>query len=252
MKGAGGSKALTVLAAAIACHPNPIETVELVPSTLSQGLIAHWSFDEGTGSVVEDLSGNGRHGLLNGSRWVADGRFGGAMRFGENEFVSVDAFPDATPSFSVSAWVRLETFVQNTSTHWATIVSTEISSGGWELNIDEATASPGINAGFWKGPDQGDFDGVTCYCVEVGTWTHVAAVLDGASSMLLLYVGGALRETIVTSNRILPGSPTLFLGQVSYGGRFLPGDEDELAIWSRALSASEIASLVEHPVPPVM
>ena len=36
------------------------------------GLVGYWDFEEGTGSVVNDLSGNGNNGTINGASWSTD------------------------------------------------------------------------------------------------------------------------------------------------------------------------------------
>jgi hypothetical protein len=231
-----------------ACGTLPLDAVKLVPNTLSEGLVAYWAFDDGQGTTVADRSGNRRDGALTGGTWLTDGRFGGALRFGNGEYVTVAAFPDATPGFSVSAWVRLNQYTQGTTddTNWGTIVSTE-TSGGWEMNIDQFSTSPGINFGFWRGPNQGDYDSYTCSCLDLGRWTHFMAVVDGSRKAFDVYVDGELRNTTAFSQNILPGSPTLTVGEVPWGARYLVGDVDDIAIYSRALVPAEVASLHEHP-----
>ena len=39
-----------------------------------RGLISYWSFDEGSGEVVNDRSGNNYHGVIFGASWVAEQR----------------------------------------------------------------------------------------------------------------------------------------------------------------------------------
>ncbi|HRR96284.1 MAG TPA: hypothetical protein P5150_06095 [Candidatus Ratteibacteria bacterium] len=35
-----------------------------------KGLVAYWSFDEGSGDIVKDNSSNGNNGKINGAKWV--------------------------------------------------------------------------------------------------------------------------------------------------------------------------------------
>ena len=60
--------------AVVGCGGHALEAVELPPA--EQALVAHWTFDEGSGSVVHDTSGNNRNGLLTGGEWT-EGKFGG-------------------------------------------------------------------------------------------------------------------------------------------------------------------------------
>ena len=49
--------------------------------TASAELVGYWSFDEGSGAIAKDGSGNGNDGTLeNGTAWT-DGKFGYAVQF---------------------------------------------------------------------------------------------------------------------------------------------------------------------------
>ena len=45
-----------------------------------------WLFDEGSGSVTKDFSGNGNDGVIKGAEWVK-GKFSNALSFDEGKFV---------------------------------------------------------------------------------------------------------------------------------------------------------------------
>lgn len=68
-----------------------------------------WLFDEGTGNVVVDSSGNGNDGeLMNGPQRV-DGKFGSALAFdGKDDYVNVPHSPtlQITDTVSISVWVK--------------------------------------------------------------------------------------------------------------------------------------------------
>ena len=234
-----------------ACTELPVNVVELSPNTLSQDLVAHYRFDDAQGNTVHDSSGNLRDGVLTGGQWLSDGRFGGALRLGSDEFATVGSFPYAQSKFSVSAWVRINSYTQDTSDlgQWGTVVSTELGlTGGWEVNVDHQGTSPVLDFGLWKGPNVGDYDKAQCACLPLGTWTQVAAVVDDTVLQLSLYVDGTLIGTSKMTKGILPGSTELTIGQWPSGGRFLLGDVDDIAIWNRTLVADEIAELNQQPV----
>ena len=50
------------------------------------GLIAHWSFDEGSGDVVHDSSGYHNDGLISGANWV-EGKYSYALEFRDTDIV---------------------------------------------------------------------------------------------------------------------------------------------------------------------
>lgn len=99
---------------------------------------------------------------------------------------------------------------------------------------------------------QGQFDDkVTEEAVPVGKWTHVASVMSTQTLSQQIYVNGVLaRERQWRKDEILrPG--TCRLGnwlpdaKACVANRAFRGRIDELAIWSRALSVTEIKNFVE-------
>ena len=75
----------------------------------SPGLVAAYSFDAGTGSVLADASGNDRNGSISGASWTTAGRNGGALTFdGINDKVTIadHASLDLTTGMTLEAWVR--------------------------------------------------------------------------------------------------------------------------------------------------
>ena len=76
------------------------------------------------------------------------------------------------------------------------------------------------------------------YTAPVGTWVHLTFV--GTSSGVSLYVNGTLQET----NGNVMGCPMDKIG-CGKGADFLKGTLDEVKLYNRALSASEIAALTQ-------
>ena len=52
------------LAGLCACTQGPLDVIDLDPGSANDDLVAHWSFDEGTGNVLFDSSGNLHHGQI--------------------------------------------------------------------------------------------------------------------------------------------------------------------------------------------
>ena len=79
-----------------------------VAGNASADLVAHWAFDEGSGTTAFDSSGNGNNGTLQGDlKWVT-GKIGGALEFnGTDSIIDIPYSPNMTPSegTTMSAWV---------------------------------------------------------------------------------------------------------------------------------------------------
>ena len=105
--------------------------------------------------------------------------------------------------------------------------------------------------GFWITDAIGNNAGVSAPLVY-NQWWHVAGTLDGASGKLSLYTNGALAAQITTAIRpfgsLIPQcSPGIGIGNVNDGFNNFPfhGDIDELSLYNRALSATEIEAIYQ-------
>ncbi len=74
----------------------------------SSGLVAAYSFNEGTGATAADVSGNGIAGTISGATWTTAGKYGNALSFnGVNSYVDLGnpASLTLTGSMTWSAWI---------------------------------------------------------------------------------------------------------------------------------------------------
>ena len=75
-------------------------------------------------------------------------------------------------------------------------------------------------------------------------WVHIAGVYNG--STMSIYMDGDLRRSVAHSGNITAsGDPMGIGGHATDGNRFFPGLIDEVAVWNRALPASEIHQIYE-------
>ena len=77
------------------------------------GLLAYWNFDEGSGNLAHDYSGNGYHGAITGASWIT-GHSGYALDFdGEASNINLDTYSqklgfNKTDDYIISAWINSE------------------------------------------------------------------------------------------------------------------------------------------------
>jgi hypothetical protein len=232
---------VTALLWSLGCSSAPLDAIVPPPEKLSDSLVAHWMFDDGSGDIASDASRNGHDGRLTGGTWVADGRFGGGLRFSGADSVEVSDFPAATPNWSVSAWIRVSAEQLEANQGIGTVLSPEnFRSDGWELNVDRLSTQAEFVFSYWS-PTLDGYLHTECPCVETSVWIHLAAVVS--SNYVTLYVDGAPMDRQAQLSEILPGATTLYFGRWTMEGRFLNADLDEVAIWGRSLAAHEIAKL---------
>jgi Concanavalin A-like lectin/glucanases superfamily len=230
------------------CGPNVPMSGPLVPP----GLVAAYSFDEGTGAVAHDSSGNANHGaLVNDPTWFnGTGRFGGALRFdGVDDLVEVvsSASLEPTDAITVEAWV----YPEIAEGGWRTVALKETSRGlSYALYASDAVHRP---SGYFR-IDDSELPVPSTNRLPLNTWSHVATTYDG--SHMRVFVNGVLVHSTSRNGVIEPSGAPLRIGGNSVWGEYFKGAIDELRLYNIALTEREIQadmlrSLTWQSAPPV-
>ena len=155
------------------------------------GLVAAYSFDEGSGAVAVDASGNGHSGTLAGATWTT-GRYGGGLSFnGSNAYVGLGTLGTFYQSaFTLEAWVQKQTATKND----VGIVGSWAGSGPM-LWVDHIATRYQLTLGS---------NGLSGYLDSghnpiAGQWQHLAATYDGTTARY--YIDG-----IEVASRTVSGS----------------------------------------------
>ena len=211
------------------------------PATQVPGLVAAYAFDEGSGSLVTDLSGNGNTGTLLNATWTNSGKYGGALSFnGTNAMVTVPSSASLrlTTGMTLEAWVRPTTV----SATWRDVIY----KGNDNYFLEGSSSSGGVPAG---GGTFGEAFGASA--LPVNTWSHLAATYD--RSIVRLYVNGAQVSGLSRPGTIATSTNPLEIGGDSFYGQYWTGQIDDVRVFNVARSATEIqsdmASSLGPPVP---
>ena len=213
--------------------------VQAPPS--GNGLVAAYGFDEGSGTTTADSSGNANTGtLVGGTSWSTNGHSGNAVSFGGG--TSRVSVPDAdsldlTTALTLEAWVR-----PTVLTAWRTVVLKERSGGiVYSLYANNAGDRPvgQVDIG-------GEQNAAGAAKLPLDTWTHLAATWDGAT--LRLYVDGVLSGTKAVSGALVDSAGPLEIGGNAVWGELFAGLIDDVRVYNRALTASEIQGDMQQPV----
>ena len=73
------------------------------------GTVGYWHFDEGSGTIAYDSSGQGNNGTIYGATWTS-GKVGGALEFdGKDDYVEVPDNPSldtgSDEDVTIEVWV---------------------------------------------------------------------------------------------------------------------------------------------------
>ena len=208
------------------------------------GLVAEWHFDEGSGSVLADSSGNGNDGVIHGASWV-DGKYGKALSFdGEDDYISQKSlFHNVVNTFTTELWVSPSAVHQIDSESTSRTLGTSGQRYAiWPPQGDASYGASNAGAGISIGTN-----GVSVYehaahympplLVHSGaiySWTHVVVVYE--NKQVKLYLNGNLIRTGTSPKKYI--HPSGQIGGGSYG--YFNGIIDEVRIYNRALTAEEI------------
>lgn len=215
-----------------------IATPEVLGIT-TDGLVAYWNFDEGSGEVAGDSSGNGINGVVSGASWDNSGKIGSALTFSSTAHkVSIPTSNSLSlgEGLTFSAWVNTSsTLVNRYIFDWFNGTSPNFT--GFNIGMNFANAGAGkIN---FQGSKNTAWVGSNT-AINSGTWRHIAVTVN--STGYKIYIDGVLDKQ-VDSSAFLPygGSGPGAIGNSTANGGYFPGSIDEVRIYNRVLSASEIS-----------
>jgi hypothetical protein len=202
-------------------------------------LVAHWRFDEGSGTTANDSSGNGRTGTLKNGASFTNAALP-ALQFPDPAALKligtshqyVDAGPSlnlANSSFTVAAWAKRST----------------TSGKQWIIGYGTNKTDKALVLGFR------DNDHVTCafFNDDLDTeiayadtnWHHIACTYDAATRIRTVYVDNV--GLWADDGGSIQASGTFNIGRVRWSEGYFSGTIDDVRVYNRALSPKEIEYL---------
>ena len=231
---------------------------EGVPSNdITNGLVGKWGFDENsasTSTTVYDTSGNNNNGALtNGpTRASSTCKMSNCLSFDGSNDYAVISDPasetlDPTSKYSLSVWLKYAT-----TTSYGFIISKSNGGAGGGYELFRNTGSGAIRfsscdaAGSCAG---GYFDIVTDAGYNDNNWHYVAATAK-TNDVAKIYVDGVLVKSsgTVTQNNVANAFNLLIGARGAAGASPFNGYIDDVRVYNRALSASEVSNLYNSAV----
>jgi len=224
-------------------------------SEIGSGLVGLWHFDEGSGTTTIDSSGKGNTGTLASSPGWVSGRFGNALSF-NGSYVNVGSGTSLNipGDITIEAWVNPANVTQTGyagifvgrgpgagtgSEDYALVLNGE-SVGGSRLRFNYCTGA----ACNWV--DYVSSAGGASGVIQAGAWTQVVVTRTIADNKLRFYKNGVPLDVITGAGAGFGqlANPKVIGADIHQGanGNY-KGSIDEVAVWNRALSDSEIQTL---------
>jgi hypothetical protein len=153
----------------------------------SAGLVGYWTFDEDSGTVAYDFSGNGNHGSIEGATLGASGLLGtSAYSFDgiDDRVVLPSGLLSGSSDFSVSLWVR-SSDVTDQHDHIIDLRG--------DLKFTIRLGNDGASYGVWDGTPNVYRN--TDATASADTWHHVVLTRDDSTGDVEVYVDGTLEDS---------------------------------------------------------
>jgi len=193
---------------------------------------AYWKFDADTGTSAADSSGVGNTGTITGATWQP-GKIGCSLSFNGTsnnvQKASASSLPAANATQTIGFWL----YVSATPSAKATAVAVSGSSSGVYIGYSSSTTF-----GVWK--YNGTLLASTTSLPSVNAWHYITYVKSGSTNYL--YIDGVQKNTSTTTTDS-SAATTLTAGMTPGGTNYFAGMLDEIRVYTRALSATEISGL---------
>jgi hypothetical protein len=226
--------------------------------TVSSGLVGWWPLNEGTGTVAHDHSGQGNDGRWSGTpsspsgtSYYTTGEIGSSAGYfnGSDNSLTIGTQPiyGLTGPFTISMWINPASL-----NYQAGILARESSdtngNNGYLLVLYPNNHNPNIPKLCIEADDiQEEACVAGTGVVGVGVWSLLTTVYDGTN--MSLYVNGTLSAQVASTLNPPANNGSLVFGSPEQGGYAnFNGSLEDIRLYSRALSASEISSLYNTDV----
>ncbi|MBU1097409.1 MAG: T9SS type A sorting domain-containing protein [Bacteroidetes bacterium] len=221
----------------LAVNPNIIIeplTVEFTHSNFLPGLVAFWNYDEGDGETSNDISGNSNNGTLKNGLFWSEGYTGNGLTFdGVDDFVNIPASSSLdinTNAVSVSIWTKLGQLPNEIVAAFGPLFDSETDNyvlyedkGNNELRFKVTTSN------------SAERPGIPAADLVKNKWIHVVGVYDGTKAMI--YLNGVMKDYHILTGTVKPGQ----VANIGLNGTaYFKGSMDDVQIFNRALSESEV------------
>jgi chitodextrinase/cytochrome c553 len=211
------------------------------PPPATDGLIAYWQLDQSSGTTAPDASGSFDGTLANGPSWSPDGgQAGGALAFdGDDDHVDLGAPDVSGEALTIALWMKADDFGVEDARFLSKATGTNPEAHYWMVGTKNQTR---IRFRLKTGGSTTTLESAEGVLTS-GQWHHVAAVYDGGQ--MRIYRDGEQVASADKNGAIdTDGSVAAALGNNPGGERPFDGLLDEVRLYDRALSATEISTLM--------
>jgi len=209
-------------------------------------LLAHWKFNETSGTVAADSSGNNLHAtVMGGGNWLA-GVQNNAMKLnGSDGHVSLpQGLVSTLNDFTVSTFAKVDA-----NATWARLFDFGSGTGSY-MYLSPASGGNTVRYAITTSSNGGEQQLNSPAALTPGVWHHIAVTLSGNTGTL--YIDGtpvATNSNMTLKPSSLGSTTQNYIGKSQWSDPTLNGSVDDFRIYGRALSGTEVATLAAAKLP---
>lgn len=204
----------------------------------TKGLVGYWLFNEGSGNIIQDLSGNGNDGVITNATW-RPGNHGSALDFVASENDNVITLPDMTSLFTDEATLIMWLKANN---------DPAVSGFGGAFRFGTSASKnhyPYIDGNLYVDTFRDDRFSVGDVGIDTSEWHQLAITNKPGANNWKFYQNAVEYYNNTGEATInLPIAPLIGHGS---SNSWHDGAVGYAILYNRALSASEIALLYREP-----
>ena len=192
--------------------------------------------NETSGSTFADSSGSNNNATSNNVSFTT-GYFDKALQFNgssSNLIIPNNASLNPTTALTLEAWVKWN-INPSSGANWAQIIDKNVDD---QYQLQHSQTNNAFEFALRTSTGRRYILGTTA--PVQGVWYHIVATYDG--SFMRIYVNGNFERSGAATGTINTSTTPVYIGSRTTSDRNFNGVIDEVAIYSRALSASEISS----------
>lgn len=226
---------------------NSNEVSIVINASSIPAMIAHFAFDETSGTVASDASGNGRNGtLVNGPVWTA-GNLNNAVNLdGVDDQVDLpDGLLNGVTGCTIAAWVNPDSL-----STWARIFDFGTGTTSYMFLAPQAGGTGNLRFAITTNGNGSEQQINAGAPLATGVWSHVAVTLNGSTG--ILYVNGVevgRNSSLTLSPASLGNTTQNYIGKAQFPDPYFDGRVDDFYVYNFALSPAEVTGLMAFTEP---
>ena len=235
----------TMLFNATSAHSHTFGGASMPKVIINDGLAAYWNLDDGSGRA-SDLSGYGNALNPNGTTTYDTTGLPSAISFSNADMLTFDGATGYATNSSPAAMPAAN--AAQTISLWAKFAASSTTQAMLALTGGSSAVVLGLGSGNIRAWKNGGTDLAHTAAPTDNAWHHIAYTFDGGNADKI-YLDGVLMTGGLNPGHNSGAVTALFMGAASASTSFYNGSLDDVRVYTRALTAREIADLAFGHMP---